>query len=326
MVSCRSTVTQIACAGGALAGVFLYTGTGSELNVADGEQCKVQIITNAYTCDDTGYVPTEYCLDWGDGTQTTGAFPTGMAVPRNVELPHVYRYTPTGHSTSNAMIPSVTIFTACGGTRTSNTTDNGRSLTIYVQQPGTFPMPSPTMANYKRHVDFSTASCAGIFPDCSGNELSETCRNGYKQKCIEGFWALDYSRPCEQGGGGTTDSCTGETKCVNGILYKYCTQNGQTGWIGTGSTCGGGTTVTQEGATRCVGNNGQRFTGGVWVNDSTISCGGTGNGDITNPPVDDGSGGDDIMATIMDFYNNNKLVSILGIALLGGVVLFGGKK
>lgn len=326
MVSCRSTATQIACSGGgSLAGVFLYTGTGSELNVADGEIAKVQIITNSYTCDDVGFVPTEYCINWGDGTSDNGVFPSGMGVPRNVELSHQYYYSSSSDYSTSTCIPSATILTACGGMRTANTTDAGRSLTIYVHKPGAFPIPAPTMANYKRHADFSISSCAGIFPDCSGNELSEACRNGYKQKCIEGFWALDYTRPCDETGG-TTRTCTGQTKCVNGILYEYCTVNGQTGYVGSTTPCDteGEIVVTpQEGATKCVGGNGQRYTNGQWVNDSTIQCNGTGDTDITNPITTEE---DDIFKAITNFYEQNKLVSIVGIALLGGFMIFGGKR
>jgi hypothetical protein len=322
MVSCRSTATQIACAGsGALAGLYLYTGTGSEMFVADGETAKIQIMTESYTCDDTGFVPVEYCLDWGDGYKTSGTFPIGMAVARNVEVSHQYFY--SGSHGSLTCIPSATILTACGGTRTVNTTDAGRSLSIYVQKPGV-PAPAPNMSNYKLNQAFSTATCAGIHTDyCNDGETSETCVNGYKQKCDSGMWIRDLSRQCEDGsGGGGALSCTGETKCMqNGMEYGWCTANGQTGWTGTGKSCT--PTSVQEGSTRCVGANGQKYVNGSWVNDSTISCQGTGSGDITNPPAE---GGDDILASIMDFYNNNKLISIAGIALLGGLVMFGGSK
>jgi len=321
MVSCKSTATTIPCAGGALAGVYLYTGTGVELNIPDGGIAKIQIMTESYTCDDTGYVPVEYCLDWGDGTSTSGTFPTGMAVARNVELSHQYFYSGTGGSYT--CIPSATILTACGGTRTVNTTDVRRSLLIFVQKPGV-PAPSPNMSSYKLHSAFSTATCAGIHTDyCTNGETSETCVNGYKQKCDSGSWIRDLSRPCDDGS--ESDgilTCTGETKCMqNGMEYGYCTQNGQTGWVGTGRSCT--PTTPTDGSTRCIGTSGQRLVNGSWVNDSTISCSGTGNTDITNPPVE---GGDDILASIMEFYENNKMVSILGIALLGGVMIFGGSR
>lgn len=70
---------------------------------------------------------------------------------------------------------------------------------------------------------------------------------------------------------------------------------------------------------------------GTWQNEYTTNCG-TNYKDSGESCVDTGDGyvppsgdeGTDILAQITDFYENNKTVSILGIALLGGIVLFGG--
>ena len=264
MVSCYTPGTQTPCSNGALAGVFLYTGTGSELNVADGDTVKLQIITNAYVCDDAGFVPTEYCFDWGDGTKSTGTFKSGYGEPKNEELTHVYRYNPDAHYSSTSYVPTVTIKTACGGVRTTTGRDQGVSLIIYCHQPGTTTIPVPTMSSYKRHPDFGFSSCAGIFPDgCTDGEVKQICSNNYYQKCVEGFWERDLSAPCGNDGGYVPPADTG----------------------------GGGYVPP--------------YTGG----------GGTGG--------DDGDGSD-IMSSIMDFYEGNKLLAIGGVALLGGLVWFGG--
>jgi hypothetical protein len=89
---------------------------------------------------------------------------------------------------------------------------------------------------------------------------------------------------------------------------------------------GGGVVVPVEGSTKCVGANGQRYTGGMWVNDSTVYCGGSGDGDvIINPPGTDGSGSD-IMLTLTNFYENNKVVTIGGLVIIGAVLLLGGSR
>lgn len=292
MVNCISTATNQPCpSSGAMAGLFLYP---TEVNVADGATMRLQIMTNAYECDDTGYVPTEYCVDWEDGTKTSGTFPSGYNVPKNVELSHVYHFADRGYD-SNAYNPSVTIATACGGVRTVNTDDAGRSCMVYVWAPGTNPIPPPNMSTgYKLHPDFNFASCAGIFPDCSGSEVDlSTC-----QKCVGGFWARDLSNTSCDSTGATV--CNGKLKCVNGIQYEECTKDGITSYVGTGYPCDN--------------------TGGAgYVPPSTPGLPvGT---DITGE-----GGGTDIVGSIMNFYDNNKMVSLLGIALLGGFVLFGGGK
>lgn len=288
MVSCSLTGIQSPCPGsGALAGVFLYP---TEINVADGAQVKLQIMTRAYECDDTGFVPTDYCIDWGDGFRDTGTFPSGYASPKNVELTHVYRYRSSQYD-STSFNPAVTIGTACGGIRTVNTGEAGNSCKIYVWQPGTTSIPAPNMSTYRLHPDFNFASCAGIFPDCSGTETNpSTC-----QKCVGGFWARDLdNHACDSTGGMV---CNGNLKCVNGMYYDQCTKDGITGMVGTGQSCAGGE---------------------PYVPPPYVPPG-------YETPVDTGGGdGTDILASIMDFYENNKLVSIGAIALLGGIVLFGG--
>jgi hypothetical protein len=266
MVTCSTPGTTISCSNGALAGVFLYTGTGTELNVADGETAKVQIITNAYVCDDAGFVPTEYCMDWGDGTQTTSTFPNGYATPKNVELSHVYRFAGGSHSETSMYIPVVTIFTACGGVRATTGSGQGVSLMIYCHMPGVTIIPAPNMSSYRLYSDFSYGSCAGISPTPDEKCVEGSTRNecvayadgDFYQKCLSGVWRRDTSAPCGNDGGYVPPS-------VPPYVPPYV------------------------------------------------------------PPVDTGDGGGtDILAQITDFYENNKTVSILGIALLGGVILLGG--
>lgn len=273
MVSCLQNATVTYCqGGGALPGVFLYP-TG--LNVADGQQMKLQIITNSYACDDTGYIATEYCIDWGDGTHTSGTFSGAYAVPGNVELQHVY-YFPAGYDYySMSYEPSVTISNACGGIRTVNTDDAGRACRVYVWRPGTNPIPVPNMSNgYKLYSTFNEASCAGIFPDCTTGETDSACVDGFTRKCIDGFWARDLNSPCTGGSSGV----------------GYVPPSG--------------------------GNDG----GYIPPSDS----GSAGYGYVPTPTNGGTAGGTDIFGDIMNFYENNKMISIAGIALIGGFVLFGG--
>lgn len=260
MVNCLQTATTTPCpGGGALPGVFLYP---TEMNVADGEQMKLQIITNSYKCDDAGYIATEYCIDWGDGSHTSGTFSGSYAVPGNVEVPHVYRFPAGWEYDSKSYRPSVTISNVCGGVRTVNTQDVGASNRVYVWKPGTLAIPPPNMSGYKLAPTFNENSCAGIFPDCTNGETDSACQDGFTRKCVEGFWARDLNHSCT---GGSDDNV---------------------GYVSPGG-----------------GNTG----GYPNVGGGTPSGGGT-----------------DIFGGIMDFYENNKMISIAGIALLGGVILFGG--
>ena len=266
MVSCLQNATVTYCqGGGALPGVFLYP---TELNVADGQQMRLQIITNSYKCDDSGYIATEYCINWGDGTHTSGTFSGAYAVPGNVELQHVY-YFPAGYDyDSMSYEPSVTISNACGGTRTVNTDDAGRACHIYVWRPGTNPIPVPNMSNgYRLAPTFNEASCAGIFPDCTTGETDSACQDGFTRKCVGGTWTRDLN-----------SSCTGGS-------------DGNVGYTPPGGNYTGGYPYTGSGGTPSGGDTG---------------------------------GGTDIFGDVMNFYENNKILSIAGIALLGGFLVFGG--
>lgn len=312
MVECYPEGTQTPCANGALAGVFLYP---TEVNCEDGEQIKLQIITNAFTCDDMDYVPTEYCLDWGDGTYSSGVFPTGYAVVRNVELSHVYRYGNVAKYQSSTYSPVVTIKTACGGIRSV-----GNAAHIYCFRSGVA-VPVPNMRTYKLHPDFNNASCIGNLPDCTNGQ--SRCNNGRNETCVSGTWQLNTNNPqC----GSTARVCDNtNTKCVNGRKLSWCILDGVGGYTDNGL---GSCTTGDDDYDTCTRPCSKDYCDGSGV---FYKCYGgcavvSGTTCVPDDNEDDTSKSDDILTSIKNFYNNNKTLTILGLACLGGFMVFGGKR
>jgi hypothetical protein len=242
MVECLLTATEQRCPGsGAMTGVYIYP---TEMNVRDGDSITLQIITNMYVCDDTGYVPTEYCIDWEDGTHTHGTFSGVYSVPANVPVNHTYRFPPDWDYDSKSYNPSVTISTACGGLRTVNTDDAGRACRVYVWKAGTpdyIALPVPNMGTVKWQE--SVPSCGGIYPE----------------------------EPPADGGTGGDDG----------------------GYVPPGDAGGSGYVPPSDNGSDTGGDTGR---------------------------------GTDIIGTVTNFYENNKMLTIGAIVVVGAFLLFRGKK
>ena len=239
MVECLLTATEQRCPiSGAMTGVYIYP---TEMNVRDGEPITLQIITNMYVCDDAGYVPTEYCIDWEDGTHAHGTFSGFYGVAANVSVNHTYRFPLDWDYDSKSYNPSVTIATACGGLRTVNTDDAGRACRVYVWKAGTpdyIALPIPNMGTVKWQNP--TPSCAGIYPE---------------EPPVEPPYVPPYVEPP--------------------YVPPYNVEPPYTPPSGNGGDTGGGT---------------------------------------------------DIIGTVTDFYENNKMLTIGAVVVVGALLFFRGKK
>lgn len=124
---------------------------------------------------------------------------------------------------------------------------------------------------------------------------------------------------------GQTFCDDGNTRCVNNSLMSWCTRDGVGSWVDNAAgSCGDDPTpVCTRPCTSdyCDGSGNKYKCYGGCASPNGETC----TGGVT-PPVDNPSSTDDILARITGFYNDNKIVSIVGIALLGGFMMFGGRK
>ena len=269
------------------------------------------------------YVPSEYCLDWGDGTHTSGLFPTGYAVVRNIELPHVYHYTNSDQYQSSTYSPVITIKTVCGGVRSVGETSHIYCFRSDVSYPAI-----NTMATYKMHPDFYEASCAGIFKECDDGQVR--CDGTRNELCMDGSWQLNTNNPtggaCGGNVGGTGVVCQdSNTRCVNGVKLSWCSVNGVGGYTDNGlGSCSGADPfnpcTNPCAADYCDATGREIKCMGGCSSYSGRTC------NPTQPILPSDEEDASILQPLIDFYTNNKTMAIIGIALLGGFMLFGKKE
>ena len=201
MVGCDYSVgLNAGCSGGKpVAGALLFP---TLVIVKDNELVKLQVITNAFACDDSEQVPIEYCLDWGDGsTPTSGFFIKGNAA--NVEFSHTYRYAMDDHYQSTQYHPKVTIKTGCGGIRTVGN-DNSCVVRVYRSDVDITSVDSEyanfSMSNYHLYPDFNSNNCGSgqSVPSCYGTESK--CEGGVTLVCNDGNWMPTQGRCTDPNG------------------------------------------------------------------------------------------------------------------------------